>query len=172
MRTLDEIRGRCVIDDEGHWLWQGALNARGRPSIHAPDFTLGGMRTQAGPRAVWHIKTGKAIPAGWRVFGTCDDPLCLNPRCMGCASSADLGARIAASGIYKGQAARILANRAINRARSLVDAALIAEIQASPETGVAVAQRLDLDPRLVSKARRGELRSFASAGPFAGLVPL
>ena len=60
-------------------------------------------------------------------------------------------------------------NRAIGRARSKLTADLIREIQISPETGVALAARLGMGTTLVSKARRGEARSFQSAGIFSGL---
>ena len=25
MRTLEEIKGRCVVTEDGHWLWKGFL---------------------------------------------------------------------------------------------------------------------------------------------------
>ena len=68
MKTLEEIRQRCVITDDGHWLWKGATRPDGRPNIWAPDYTRGGMATQCGTRAVWHCSTEKAIPEGWRAY--------------------------------------------------------------------------------------------------------
>lgn len=172
MKTLDEIRGRCRITEDGHWLWAGSLRPDGRANIYAPDCTNGGMSTQPGPRAVWHCKTGKAIPKGWRAFGTCDERACCNPEHVACASEKTLGRWVAKKGILKGQTKRILANRAIGRARSKLTPELIAEIQASSETGVALADRLGLGTTLVSKARRGKAIAFAGAGAgmFSGLI--
>ena len=171
MKNLEEIRGNCRMVD-GHWLWGGSLRPDGRANIWAPDHTRGGvMGTQAGPRAVWHALTGEAIPAGWRAYSTCDEQTCCNPAHIACAPAAKVYARVARSGVLKGRANRILANRAINRKRATVDSADIAEIQASSETGVAIAARMGLSRQVVSKARRGEYRCLgAMANPFAGLA--
>src|SRR5574337_2055907 len=59
--------------------------------------------------------------------------------------------------------------RSTGRARSKLTPDLIAEIQSSPETGEQLAQRLQLSASTVSKARRGEARSFQGAGIFSGL---
>jgi len=172
MKTIDEIKGRCVITPEGHWLWDGSLRPDGRANIWAPDYTRGGMSVQSGPRAVTHCRTGKAIPKGWRAYGTCEERSCVNPDHVACTTETAFGRWVAKAGIYKGQTKRILANRATSRARSKLTPELIAEIQASTETGVAIAARLGMSTRIVSKARRGEAISFsgAAAGMFSGLV--
>ena len=76
MKNLEEIRERCVITEDEHWLWRDALRPDGRPNIWAPDYTRGGMQTQSGPRAVWHCSTGLPISAKWRAYGTCSEPTC------------------------------------------------------------------------------------------------
>jgi hypothetical protein len=163
--TLDDIKDRCRVEGE-HWVWAGALSA-GVPRVWAPDFTLHGgeFRSQTGNRAVWHVKTGKAIPKGWRVFGSCDVALCMNPECMTCEPPAARGRKVAASGKLKGQIKRIVANRAIGRKRSVVkDERQLAEIITSAETGVAIARRLGVPRQTVSKARTGQLLAFAPVG--------
>lgn len=170
MKTLDEIRGRCRITEDGHWLWAGSLRPDGRANIYAPDCTNGGMSTQPGPRAVWHCKTGKAIPKGSRVFGTCDEFACCNPDHVVCMSEQEYGIWVRKQGKWQGQVRRILANRAIGRTRAKLTPELIAEIQASPETGVALAARLGLSDSTVSKARRGAAAAFAGAGMFSALI--
>jgi hypothetical protein len=169
MRTLEEIRERCVITEDGHWLWRGSLRVDGRANIYAPDYTKGGMSVQSGPRAVWHCHTGQPIPAGFRAYGTCDERACCNPKCIACTSEADFGKWLVKKGKYKGKVRRILANRAILRARSKLTPALIDEIRVSPEAGIVVAQRLGLSPSVVSKVRRGTHKSFQPAGMFSGL---
>lgn len=170
MKTLEDIRGRCRIDADGHWIWTGAVRPNGRPTIHAPDYTKGGMCAQCGPRAVWHCLTGRAIPPGHWVYGLCEEKLCLCPKCITCCTPDEFGHRLAESGAWKGKTNRILANRAIGRRRSRVTAELIAEIQASAETGLAIARRLNLSQTLVSKARTGQCTSHAGGGLFAGLL--
>lgn len=174
MRTLEEIKANCEITEDGHWLWLGGLRVDGRPNIYAPDYTRsdGGMQTQAGLRAVWHIINQKPVPQGWRVFGTCDEKACCRPGHIRCAPEAEIGAFMRKAGRYKGKTNRILANRAIGRARSLLTPELIQYIQASPKTGVALSAELNIGDTLISKARRGEYVSFGAGGNvFGGLMP-
>lgn len=170
MRTLEEIRERCHITEDGHWLWRGSLRPDGRANIYAPDNKSGAMQVQSGPRAVWQCYTGQALPDGWRVFGTCDEPACCNPEHMRCGSPAMLGAYIARKGVWKGSTARFIANKAINRKRAVLTPDVIAYIQASSLSGIKLARELGISHGSVSKARRGETRAFSAVGGvFAGL---
>lgn len=169
MKNLEEIRERCVITEDEHWLWRDALRPDGRPNIWAPDYTRGGMQTQSGPRAVWHCSTGLPISAKWRAYGTCSEPTCCNPAHVRCTSETDFGKWLKRTGAYKNQTRRILANRATSRARTKVTAEIILEIQQSPETGRALSARLGLLPTVVSRARRGEFKAFLPSGMFSGL---
>src|SRR5574337_351630 len=164
MKTLSEIRARCVVTEDGHWLWRGALRPTGRANIYAPDHTRGGMQAQTGIRAVWHIRTGKPVSNGCRVFGTCDEMACVAPDHIVCRSDIANGAMQRRTGALRGKTRRILASRATGRARSKLTPELIAEIQASLETGVQLAARLHLSASTVSKARRGEATAFAGSG--------
>lgn len=172
MRTLEEIKGRCVITEDGHWLWRGALRPDGRPNIYAPDYTIAGgaMRTQCGMRAVWHCIHREAVPAGYRVVGVCEEKTCCNPACIRCWSEEAFGRWIRRSGAYKGQTKRILANRATSRGRSVLTPERIAYIQASPKLGYELAAELGISKSSVSKARRGESAVFQGAGLFSGLM--
>jgi hypothetical protein len=171
MKTLEDIRQRCVITEDGHWLWKGALTAEGRPRIHAPDYTNNGrMIPQSGPRAVVHCSTGRPIPVGWRAYGTCEHKTCCNPKCIKCTSEADFGAWLRRTGKYKGDVRRILANRATSRSRSVLTPERIAYIQTSPKLGKDLAVELGISETTVSKARRGESQAFQAAGLFSGLI--
>jgi hypothetical protein len=170
--TLDNIKARCFITDEGCWEWRGAMS-QGVPRIYAPNHQKPGspMECQVGRRAVWHVRTGKSIPKGHRVFGTCQNAVCLCPEHARCGTTSDLGALTKKLGRFKNKPARIAASRIGGRKRSHLTAELIAEIQASDETGVAIARRLKLGREVVSRVRRGKLKSFQSIGnPFAGLL--
>lgn len=169
MKDVEEIRQRCFMQD-GHWLWRGGSRPDGRPSIHAPDYTLGGMRTQCGTRAVWHCITGKAIAKGYRVFGTCEHKQCINPAHLICVTSTKFGSLQAAKGVLKGNTARILANRAIGRARTKLTPDLVFEIQTSEETGLELAARLGISKSVISKVRTTGMPSIPAAGMFSGLM--
>lgn len=167
--TLDDVQARCFIDDEGCWVWRGATSD-GLPRVYAPNHRKPGSpkESQVGRRAVWHITTAKPIPDGKRVYGTCQNPLCLNPAHMKCGTTKEVGEFTAKVGRFKNSPRRIAANRLIGRKRSYLNPDQIAEIQSSNETGVALAERLNVGRQTVSKARRGELKAFESIGsPFA-----
>lgn len=173
MRTLEEIKGRCVITDDGHWLWRGSLRRDGRPNIYAPDFTRagGGLATQCGLRAVWHCVHQKPVPQGYRVYGACAEKACCNPAHIRCTSEVDYGAWLQRTGAFKGKTARILANRAINRHRAALTPEQIVYVQTSPKTGVALAEELGVSTSVLSKYRRGEsIAVRADGGLFSGLI--
>jgi len=173
MRTLEEIKDRCVITEDAHWLWRGALRPDGRPNIFAPDYTRadGDMRTQCGMRAVWHCVHQKAVPEGYRVYGTCDERACCNPAHVKCTSEVDYGAWLQRTGKFKGQTNRILANRAIGRQRAVLTPEQIVYVQTSEKTGIALAEELGVSTATLSKYRRGEsIAVRASGGLFSGLT--
>ena len=67
---------------------------------------------------MWHVKTGKPIPAGWRVFWHLPARNCVNPAHMICEPTAQQGQKVAASGKLKGNIRRITANRKTGRLRA------------------------------------------------------
>lgn len=170
---MDDIKGRCRIDElTGCWLWVGA-KSEGWPRIWAPDYTNHGgeLSTQTGRRAVWHIKTGQPIPNGWRVFGTCDSAVCLNPAHMVCEPTGAHGQKVAASGRLKGRITRITANRAAGRKRSSLTPELIQIIRESSETGVELQKRLGISRTTVSRVRTRKTLAFDPVGGvFTGLL--
>ncbi|QIL72910.1 hypothetical protein G7048_22695 [Diaphorobacter sp. HDW4B] len=173
MKTIDEIKGRCVITEDGHWLWKGAIRPDGRAHIYAPDFTRrdGALSTQSGPRAVWHCANQKPVPSGWRVFGNCDEPTCCNPNHILLMSEKDFGKRQQRAGTLKGQTARILANRAIGRQRAVLTPEQVLYVQTSPKLGIDLAAELNVSKSAISKYRRGEFVCVrAAGGMFSGLM--
>ena len=171
--NIEQIKDRCRIDEcTACWLWTGAKSS-GWPRIWAPDHTLHGgeLRTQTGRRAVWHIKTGKPIAAGWRVFGTCTARNCVNPAHMVCEPVAVQGQKVAASGKLKGNIVRITANRRTGRAKAGLDAETRKAVRESEESGLALAARLGCSPQTISRIRNGRDLSFQPVGGmFTGLL--
>lgn len=172
--SLQRIKEGCHIDElTGCWIWKGAMSANRYPRVHAPDLGQGGVkRVQTGARAVWQAHTGKPIPPGHRVYHQkCQHEACINPAHLACGPTEDWGRTMSQSNQWKGQAKRISANRAIGRKRSVVSLDALQIIQASDESGRAMALRLGLNESVVSKARRGQLKSLqVLANPFAGLL--
>ncbi len=183
MTPLQRIKSRCRVDSiTGCWIWTGATSKSNggttvQPRIHCEDYTRdasGKTKTvQSGNHAAWHAFTGKPIPAGHRVFKTacCTDGMCVNPAHLQCGTTTEWGSSLTSKGIWKGQATRIRANRAIGRTRSHVTPAMAAEILKSNETGLQLAARLQIGDSVVSRVRRGQLPSIHQINnPFAGLM--
>lgn len=155
MRTLEEIKGRCFIDADGHWLWRGALR-KGVPFVYAPNHARGGnMSSQCGYRAVYHCAKGIAVSEGYRVFNTCGHPDCLNPEHSRCASDKAYGRYIRSQGAQKGQVRRILANRAIALKRTKVTPEIVSRILATPGSSVNVGAEFGVSGFLVWRIRSG-----------------
>lgn len=170
--TLDDIKARCFIDDQGCWLWRGAMTDGKWPRIHGPDHTKPGspMGTQTGRRAVWHLKTGQPIPKGWRVYGTCQCDACVNPEHMKCGTTAEMGRFTVKLGRFKNSTARIVANRKTGQKRSRLNLAQLREIQQSSEFNRVLAEKWGVSHQTISRARRGLLKSIEPANPFLGLM--
>jgi hypothetical protein len=168
----EDLRERCRITDDGHWLWAGAVSD-GYPRVWAPDFTRreGGMCTQTGWRAMWHVKTAKPIPNGWRVFRTCNERTCINPEHLVCRPVAAQGALVAKSGKLKNNIRRITANRASGRKRSALTPEQIVYVRASAKTGLELAAEFGVSHQTISKHRSGQRTAFAPVGGiFSGLL--
>lgn len=182
MTELDRIKGRCHIDEiTGCWEWRGSTTASNGGLTHTPrawttDYTLdptGQTKTvQTGNRAAWHAHTGQPIPQGHRVYKNklCANGLCVNPAHLACGTDEQWGKAVAKKGIWKNSARRIKANRATGRKNSHVTPEILAYIQSSEKTGVALAAELGIKPSVVSNARRGRMKSIQSRNPFAGLM--
>ncbi|MDR0478312.1 MAG: HNH endonuclease [Burkholderiaceae bacterium] len=166
MRTLEDLRQRCRIDpdegDDGCWLFD-----------HSHAYVAGaeGTGVMASRRAAWILAHGKPVKAGYRVFGKCGERGCVNPAHLRALDPAEHGRSVAASGALKGVARRVLANRAIGRNRAKLTAEMVAQINASPDTGVALARRYGVSTETISKARRsGYACHGAQTNPWAGLM--
>lgn len=173
MRTIDQVRGACRIDDiTGCWVWTGATD-KGQPKIYAPDWTNrdGALTTQTGQRAVWHMLNQHAIPTRWRVYSTCRTARCLNPEHLKVGSQKQWGRDSAAWGALRGDIRVQVRNRRTGQARSDLTPETYAEVLTSKEKGVEIARRLDVSESTVSKARRGTIVCFQPiGGMFSGLL--
>lgn len=176
MRTLEEIKGRCFVTDDDHWLWRGAVRPDGRPNIYAPDPSRhpdGRMTTQSGARAVWHVANQKAVPEGYRVYGVCEHPDCCNPKCIRCTDERQYGLFVVRIRRRKNEPNRIAANRAIAMKRAALTSAQVLYVQSSCKKGSELAGELGVSTTTISKYRRGENTVTASGGapnPFAALM--
>ena len=175
MRTLEEVKGRCFVTDDGHWLWRGSVRPDGRANIYGPDYSAkgGAMATQAGPRAVWHMHTGQPIPDGHLAYVVCGNPTCCNPECIRCTTERSRGLFSQRSGRHKRNPNHLAANRAIGAKRAKLTAEQVLYVQTSTKTGLELAAELGVGKSTISKYRRGNNVVTASGitfNPFAGLM--
>lgn len=176
MRTLEEIKGRCFITEDGHWLWRGSLRPDGRPNIYAPNYSQhadGTKTSQYGARAVWHLVNQRPVPKGFRAYVVCEHPECCNPECIRCTSERNYGLFVVRIGRRKGNPNRIAANRATNVKRAALTAEQVHYVQSSSKKGIDLADELGVSTTTISKYRRGEHTVTASGGapnPFAALM--
>lgn len=183
MTPINKIKDRCRIDElSGCWIWTGATSVSNGGQTHQPrawsvdyskDLSGKTKTVQTGNRAAWHAVTGKPIPEGHLVFkaACCTNGLCVNPAHLQCGTTEDWGKSVAAKEIWKDQQTRIQANRAIGRARSVVTPELVREIQSSSESGLSFAARTGIPNSVISRVRRGQLKSVVSVNnPFLGLM--
>lgn len=159
MKTIEDVRQRCRIDEEtGCWHWGGEMKsgkAGSRvPAIYLFDSLRQKHRVMSGPLAILEL-TGRRSTAktmGWRGC-LCDD--CLNPKHVMGGTRVEFGSFVRAAGLFKNNPARFAANRKSARERSPMTPELAAEIRGSTLTGRELAAKHGLKVRHVSSIRTG-----------------
>lgn len=156
IRTLEDIRLRCRIDDEtGCWIWSlGAVE--GFPRIELQP--LGGKRRRVtGTTAIAILKTGAKPGKGMVAYCACCVNLCVNPEHVAVGTRAQHGAHITKSGRWKGSPARLKANRknVRNRASTKLSIHKAREIRASPLTEMELSRIYGVPASQIGSIRRG-----------------
>lgn len=168
MKTLEELRQRCVIDeDDPHSCWRFAPTRIYAP-LHKGSDTLKSMQPR---RASWLLAHGRAFKKGYQAFSTCGDPQCVNPDHVHAVLPSVWGAHIAKTGKRKGLPAKIVANRAIGRKLAKLTPEQVREAITSQETGVALAKRWGVSESTIRRAKQGYARAYlALFNPWADLM--
>lgn len=144
IRTLADIKGRCVIDSEtGCWLWRGAMSrsnvrkltptARVWIPADGAHSAVAGKATTAG-KAAW-LLAGKPLPDGhvvWRHVCTSGD--CINPAHAKAGTRQDMHRAIVASNRLKGDPMRAAVN-ARNRMRMVKPESVVRQAEAALNEG-------------------------------------
>lgn len=157
IRTLDDIRQRCVMDDITEcWQWRGGHAIDGSPSIWFPPL---GKRTTAGVILCW-LLTGETPRPGVVWHRTCDSVGCCSPfhRKAGTRKSQMRNAKVKCS---LGHRAKIAQTK---RAASLLADEHCQAIRQSSETLDTLAMRYGISRSHASRIRRGELRAQTVRG--------
>ena len=148
IRTLDDLRDRCYVDDStGCWHWRLAFTKE-NPQVWIQDRTVLGQRAAL-------ILAGKLAPNARRCWATCGNRDCVNPKHCRSGSYADWGAWVKATGNWRGNPATRAANVRNGQERSKLTAEQVAEILRSDETHTALGRRLGVHHSTISNVRRG-----------------
>lgn len=170
IRSLDGLRLRCRIDDDGCWLWAGAVQRFDGQRAPESRVWMADMRRSMNGKRAAALLAGKRIPAGRIAYGTCLKPLCVNPRCVRIGTSAERGAFLAGLWVNRGSPQRIAACTQSARLRSRLTPELARWVRESPQTGRDIARALELPESVVSRIRRGE--TWREAAPAASVFAL
>jgi hypothetical protein len=117
VRTLQDIKNRCVIDVEtGCWRWSMAMSNNGKPGssmtprVSVPPGVIGPNRsTSSTPRVAW-LLSGKTLGEKHLVWRTCRCDECCAPHHLIAGTRAQEGVWMARSGHRRGKPDRTAVN--------------------------------------------------------------
>lgn len=149
IRSLEDIRQRCVVEDgTGCWLWKGAVAGT------TPSMRIAALEASVGAGvAICFFTTGRRPEHGVVWHRTCTTQLCV------CPAHRQAGTRKTQMAFQEGIAirpahrARIAATK---RARSRLTVELVEHIRSSEATGIAVAREVGISVSHACRIRRRE----------------
>lgn len=158
--TLKIIKSRCTEDGDC-WMWNGAADDRGRPTMHYKG------KTMAVRRVVRMLTDGQDIPAGMQVPCECGRTGCVSPECSTVTTPKKRAEMAARRGAFNRPDAALKSMMTI-RARSKITDDMVQAArdfdgtckQASEATGISLSH---------TKAIRSHRARRDYSSPFAGL---
>jgi hypothetical protein len=158
IRTLEDLRQRCVIDAEtGCWHWRMAIT-QGAPRVHLQHPQDGCKVTMRGRRAALLLATGRDLPRGHSAYARpcCKADDCVNPAHSRTGTRQQHGEWLRKTGKVKNLLSKSLASRRMwdQRGRK-VTPAMRDEILHSTETWQALADRLGVSKFVIYQVRNG-----------------
>lgn len=152
IRTVEDLRIRCRIDDEtGCWLWGGA-SQDGAGMTWLPSLNT----VRVISFAALYL-TDRTPKPGHVSYMKCRNKMCCNPEHATSGTRKEASMHLAVVGHFKNNPKRMAALLAIaKKARALTDEQA-QEIRVSAELGYQIAQRMGVSKSVVSRIRRGEV---------------
>lgn len=170
IRTLEDLRQRCVIDaDTGCWHWRLSFS-QGSPRVHLQHPAAAGGRlgvAMRGRRAALLLATGSDLLPGHFAFARacCKADDCVNPAHSRSGNRQQHGEWLRKTGKVKNLLTKSLASRRMwdQRGRK-VTPAMRDEILASDEPNQALADRLGVSKFVIYQVRNGRTHVGALPG--------
>jgi hypothetical protein len=166
VRTLKDLRSRCVIDDEtGCWMWGMSMScSKARPKFKTPRvyipagvFGDAKVHNTTAQKAAW-LLSGNTIPDGhvvWRKH--CGRHECVNPAHAHCSTRQEMHKGIAESGRLRGDPLRAVIN-AKNCSVQILPRELVQQAEALFAMGVRqkdIRDSLGISSDTLARIRRG-----------------
>lgn len=155
IRSLEDIRQRCVVDVEGDcWQWRGALalgtGGRGCPVAWSPSHG----RVISVLRLAVEF-SGRKLAKGSIVWRTCRCEDCCNPKHLNVGTRKEWGVWTAALGHRKGDPLASARNRKarVDSGDAILTMELARWIRESEQAGVELAHVLGVSATTISRAR-------------------
>ncbi len=171
IRTLDDLRARCVVDDiTGCWLWSMALAEGGQPHVHylCPDT---GRKLTGKGRRVALLLAGVQVKPTEVAFAraVCAEPTCCNPEHARAVTKKQWGHALSLSGKVKNLPSKCAAaRRAWDTRGRRITPAMAAEIRGSAAPVRELAARFAVSEFAVwsCRARRTHLQGMPGSSVF------
>lgn len=174
IRTLDDLRLRCRIDEDTRCWHYGGKELRRQTSTVEPRVWLADRRSAVTvPKAAW-LLAGKPLKDGHSVWTRCRTYCCGNPAHLMAGSKAQWGKWVSAQGHMRGRPERAAINRRIKleTGQCALTMELAGWIRESSQTGREIAQVLGVSEYVVSKVRRGRTYTAATVASVFGWAHL
>ena len=173
IRTLEDVRGRCVIEFDGDcWKWQGAFSSSGRSSARCPvSWSPAHGRVISVLRLVAELDGKPLLPRimAWRA---CRNDDCCSPAHLKTGTRKQWGAWTAKFGFLKGDPLASSRNRKarVDSGDAVLTMELARWVRESTQTGKDMALALGVSATTVSRAKLR--RTWAETLPSASVFGL
>lgn len=165
VRTIDDVRDRCVIDQETQcWHLRMRLTGKPAPQGRTPRLYLYGIGGVSATRAVWELVHGKPMPNGRRAVHKCQSHDCCNPEHIRAMIHSDAQRYIVGKWCDMSPA-RKASLRKLQLQRRRLSLEQLAEIRHSAESSASIARKFGVSTTTIWAVRAGKTYRDAGCGP-------
>lgn len=163
MRTLEDLRGRCVVDpDTACWHLRTANGKRLPPGT--PYVWVHGVGVISAKRAAWLLRNGEQPASEKRVYAVCKSPHdCVHTSHLRAWTVAEYGAFVRTTGRLRGDARRSVINRQSSAKAAKLTQELAHWARESEQSHAKAAHALGVSESLVAQIRRRQKWTLSAA---------